>query len=178
MVFGDNVRARKAARALPRTPTQEGEKERRQDHTPSHHRHSNPHINHHRHSTTTQPCHKDTTPNQQCCDSKHTEGWGDTKKKGRTKQRAGPNPNTGHHSTHTTPAIQHGHRANEKGDANISRGGHCHHTPPFNTMPPTTTTHPTIHNAPTHHHEQGRTVRGYPTTRTTQTDTHHHTPHT
>ena len=49
MVFGDNVRARRAARALPRTPTtEEKEKEenvedkRRELHT---HRHSNPHIN-------------------------------------------------------------------------------------------------------------------------------------
>ena len=30
MVFGDNVRARRAARALPRTPTQEGEEEDRE----------------------------------------------------------------------------------------------------------------------------------------------------
>lgn len=30
MVFGDNVRARKAARALPRTPTQDEEEERRE----------------------------------------------------------------------------------------------------------------------------------------------------
>lgn len=32
MVFGDNVRARKAARALPRTPT--GKEEENQDKTP------------------------------------------------------------------------------------------------------------------------------------------------
>jgi hypothetical protein len=53
MVFGDNVRARKAARALPRTPTAKGreegkeERERRRrqqrDHT---------HLTRHRHSTT------------------------------------------------------------------------------------------------------------------------------
>lgn len=43
---------------------------------------------------------------------------------------------------------------------------------------PTTQCHPTIHNAPTHHHDEGGADRGYPTTRTAQTDTPptHHTP--
>nr|DAV39970.1 MAG TPA: hypothetical protein [Caudoviricetes sp.] len=35
---------------------------------------------------------------------------------------------------------------------------------------------PTIHNAPTHHHSEGGADKGYPTTRTAQTHTHH--PHT
>lgn len=81
MVFGDNVRARRAARAPPRTPTQRGRGRRRWEKrerkntplTPSHTAFLPLHINHHRYSTMTQPCHKDTTLNQQCCDSKHRE---------------------------------------------------------------------------------------------------------
>lgn len=62
MVFGDNVRARTAARALPRTPTQEEEKEenkkdKRENHTPSHHRHP-PNIK------PSPPFHNDTTLSQ------------------------------------------------------------------------------------------------------------------
>ena len=79
---------------------------------------------------------------------------------------------------------------------------HTHHTPPFNkttiqqqggtpilngrdnaTAPalpslchPPPQRHPTIHDGPTHHHDEGVAHRGYPTTRTAQTHTHH--PHT
>ena len=76
MVFGDNVRARRAARALPRTPTTRKEEEeeergrerkREEEETgnnePGHHTAHPithpaipiPHINHHRHSTTDTP---------------------------------------------------------------------------------------------------------------------------
>ena len=36
--------------------------------------------------------------------------------------------------------------------------------------------HPPFHNGPTHHRDEGGAHRGYPTTRTAQTNTHH--PHT
>lgn len=91
MVFGDNVRARTAARALPRTPptreTEEEEEDKtRQDskttHTLPHTTHTAipPHTNHHHYSTMTQPCHKHTTLNQQCCDSEHKDRSGKRKR--------------------------------------------------------------------------------------------------
>jgi hypothetical protein len=61
MVFGDNVRARKAARALPRTPTQkEKKKEEKKEKNGLQQTHHHPppfcpNTNHHRHSTMTQP---------------------------------------------------------------------------------------------------------------------------
>ena len=36
---------------------------------------------------------------------------------------------------------------------------------------PTSSRHPTIHDGPTHHHDEGGTDRGYPTTRTARTHT-------
>lgn len=85
-------------------------------------------------------------------------------------------------TTHATPrhstgpqGKQQGGRQHTDGDANIRRGvsntaalhSLCH---PPSTMPPT------IHDGPTHHHDEGRVNRGYPTTQTPQTHTHH--PHT
>ena len=152
VVFGDNVRARKAARALPRTPTHKRKRKRedKRREPPPRTTVLLPNTNHHRHPTMTQPCHKDTTLNQQWCDNKHTQGWDDTRGE-QDNASASPNPNTGHH-THTTPAIQHGHHANGRGAPTRRRGGqrHCrpsitmpphHHnaTPPSTTAPPTTT---------------------------------------
>ena len=84
------------------------------------------HTHHHRHSTMTQPCHKDTTPNQQRRDSKHKR-WEGGKKRGRKTMQegqeqceGGPNPNTGQRTT--PPAIQQGHRVNNKGDADTQTG--------------------------------------------------------
>jgi|GEM_PF-5665511 len=64
-------------------------------------------------------------------------------------QDAGPNPNTGHH-TPATPAIQHGHHANDKGDTNTQTGVgaavpalYHYATPPHNATPPSTTPPPT-----------------------------------
>ena len=81
MVFGDNVRARKAARALPRTPTareEERKRERRRRQATRPHTPPFPtNANHHRHPTMTHPCHKHTTLNQQCCDREHKRGEGE-----------------------------------------------------------------------------------------------------
>lgn len=163
MVFGDNVRARTAARALPRTPTQRGREEERKrkrkrkrmektsngNHTPITPPPFHPTPNHHRHSTMTQSCHKNTTPNQQCCDSKH-KGRGNARGS-ETMQGARPSPNTGI----TAPHPRHSTRVTgqTKGDANTQTRGtasqhppfHCyatHHryaTPPSIVAPPTTT---------------------------------------
>jgi hypothetical protein len=139
MVFGDNVRARRAARALPRTPTirerrerRERREQRRQDRQQESH---------------TPPFHNDTPlsqrhhTNQQCCDSKHKGGREKKRSKPqahttalplhrniqhkgkqnnarRTGQRTAPTPKTRDTTAHTTPAIQHGHHTNQKGDAN------------------------------------------------------------
>ena len=64
MVFGDNVRARRAARALPRTPPtrQEEKKGEETEKTNDKTTHHTPHTAHHRSSAPTQPCHKDTYP--------------------------------------------------------------------------------------------------------------------
>ena len=79
-------------------------------------------------------------------------------------------------TAHTTPAIQRGHKVNNKGDANTQTGMPTTQ-PPF----PHHATHPSprsppFYDGPTHHHNEGGTDRGYPTTRTPQTHTHH--PHT
>ena len=124
MVFGDNVRARRAARALPRTPITRGRRGKRRE---EENKATRPH-------TLTRPP--------------------------------------------TRPALQHGHRANGEGGADIhERGmlvsnGRVSITAPALHSP----CHPTIHNGPTHHHDEGGVDRGYPTTRTPQTHTHH--PHT
>ena len=101
MVFGDNVRARRAARALPRTPTQrrgrerrKEEEDKRQDHTPSH-----------------------TTAIPPCCDREHKRWKGKEERrrgnargtrqrkrngnnvKGRTQSQHGDT--THHHSRHS-----------------------------------------------------------------------------
>lgn len=154
----------------------------------------------------TQPCHKNTTLNQQYCDNEHKgrRGGQDTtpppyfpthNKHGNTRQKrdgdntrgAGqckvPDPIRRQGITaHTTPAIQKGHRVNDKGDANTQTG-----TPTFDgesvTLPPFphhathhSLYHTTIHDGPTLHHDEGGVDRGYPTTRTAQTHTSH--PHT
>ena len=70
-------------------------------------------------------------------------------------------------TTHTTP--RHSIRPQDKrqGGHQHTDGGHQHtaalHSP----------CHPTIHNGPTLHNDEGGTDRGYPTTRTAQTHTHH-----
>lgn len=70
-----------------------------------------------------------------------------------------------------------------KGGRHHTNGGHRHstesqqHYRPSLTMPPHhPLCHPPFCDGPTHHHEEGEGGRGYPTTRTPQTHTHH--PHT
>lgn len=111
--------------------------------------------------TNTQPL------NQQCCDSEHGEGWDNTRES-ITTQGAGPNPNTRHHTTHTPPAIQqergHHHTHGRGSTSQPHHSSPCHPThhatPPSTIATPSTTT-------------MGVADRGYPTTRTPQTDTHH-----
>lgn len=97
-------------------------------------------------------------------------------------ERGEPNPKTGHHSTHHSrhsiepQGKRQGGRQHTDGDTNIQRG--VSNTPPFTHH----ATHhplcrPTVQDGPTHHHDEGVADRGYPTTRTAQTDTHTHTTH-
>ena len=76
-----------------------------------------------------------------------------------------------HHSCHST------------GPPHKQQGGHHTQDGEANTQPPFThhathhpLCHPTIHDGPTLHHDEGGADKGYPTTRTPQTHTHH--PHT
>lgn len=101
---------------------------------------------------------------------------GSNSKTGNTVKRTGTTQDKGTTHTPTTPAIQQGHRVNDKGDTNTQTGSPA-------TQPPFThhathhpLCHPTIHDGPTHHHCEGGADRGYPTTRTPQTHVHH--PHT
>lgn len=175
MVFGDNVRARRAARALPRTPTQRGrEKEKKRGEGMSPH---------------TPPFHNDTTLNQQCCDSKHKRWEGGKKERrgnargARTMQDAGPKTKTGHHSTpppfnKTTKQTREGTPTRTGGDANIQWGAsnttalHSPYHPPSAMPPP-------FRNGPTHHHCEGGDAQRIPH-HTNSTNTHspptHHTP--
>ena len=146
MVFGDNVRARWAARALPRTPTtkkreRQEEKDKRRDHSHTHpsHRHSTthrvdsahhaphallPNTNHRRHSTMTQPCHKHTTLNQQCCDSKHKKrgrGTGQYER-GVGQCKVPAQSEHGEQHTPTTPRHSTGPPRKRKGDTTRRRG--------------------------------------------------------
>lgn len=178
VVFGDNVRARKAARALPRTPTQRGRgegkktRQRGQDHTPLTHRHSNPHTNHQRHFTMTQPCHKTHPLNQQCCDSRHKEG----------KRRI--QPFTIRHHTHPhTLALQRSRLANKKGEPQYQAGGsilHPRHSSPY--RPSHNTPLPPFNGDTTqtgggHQHTDGRATITAPTLQRYATPPHHATHH-
>lgn len=101
------------------------------------------------------------------------EGQDNTK--GKTQSEHGDNTHPPH------PAIQQGHRANDKGDANTQKGdtntqdgeGQHRSTRPSFTMPPT------IHDGPTHHHCEGEGGQRIPH-HTNNTDTHspptRHTP--
>lgn len=90
-------------------------------------------------------------------------------------QSASPNPNTGI-TAHTTPAIQHGHRANGRGTPHTD--GRVNTTEPALHSPchPTSSCHPTIRDSHPLYHDEGGVTEGYPTTRTLQRHTHH--PHT
>nr|DAI00468.1 MAG TPA: hypothetical protein [Caudoviricetes sp.] len=79
----------------------------------------------------TQPCHKDTALNQQCRDREHKWWKGEEGRqckrdknnvKGRTQSEHGDNTQP------AAPAIQKGHRVNDKGDANTRTGGRQHST--------------------------------------------------
>lgn len=113
------------------------------------------------------------------------EGGLDNTREDWTIRGARPNPKTGHHNTYhsrhsTGPQGKRQGGANmQTGDANIQRGCQQRDTPPFLTMPPHhPLCHPTIRDSPTHHHDEGGAHRGYPTTQTAQTHTHHlHTTH-
>ena len=89
MVFGDNVRARRAARALPRTPTRRGKGKGRGEEKDEITHTARPAI-----PPQHEPNHKDTTLNQQCCDSKH--------KTGRREEQDQPPRTTAIHNAHTT----------------------------------------------------------------------------
>ena len=151
-----------------------GGKKRTTRHTPHATRHTHPAIhNTRRHASShIAPCH-------------HTQDRRGTRQRegDKTMRRGGSNPNTGHHNTHHS---RHSTRPPHKRDGGHQHtdGGHQHsrevnHTaalpllchpppqrhPPPTIAPPTTTT-------------RGRADRGYPTTRTPQTDSHlHHTTH-
>lgn len=87
-----------------------------------------------------------------------------------------PNPNTGTTRNPPLPPFN-GATTQTEGEAPHTRRGGQQHCHPSLTMPPHhPLCHPTIHDGPTHHHEEGGTYRGCPTTRTAQTHTHH--PHT
>ena len=221
MVFGDNVRARRAARALPRTPTAKRKRRREEEDTPSHLPSPTalpPNTNHHRYSTMTQPCHKHTTLNQQYCDNGHTR-WMGRESNGtqftHNTQHTTHNPPPPFTSTHHLPishCIMPPHTRRKRNETtrreqdNVkgrtqSEDGAPQHTPlpPFNrtttqtgrghqhtdgrvsvTAPtlhqpchPTSSCHPPPNDSPTHPHDEGGAHRGYPTTRTPQTHTHH-----
>ena len=139
-MFGDNVRARWAARALPRTPTHKKEKEKEEEDREDKQRELHTH-----HPPPFQPTHKpsplfhnDTPltrrhhPKQQHCDSKHTE-----------ENEEEQNGNTVPHTTH--------------------------HTPP-SPFTPHTTPHLTLHHATTHKAEKKQgTQKGNRTTRRCRT---------
>ena len=94
-----------------------------------------------------------------------------------TRERGPHTRTTPRHSTRP-PNKQKGDATHQKGDADSKREGHRHSAHPSLTMPPHPITPP---HHPRHPHpppSRGGAVRGYPTTRTAQTDTHHHTPHT
>lgn len=102
--------------------------------------------------------------------------------KGRTPSGDGALQHTPRHSTQPPSKQQRGHQHWTKGTPTHRRG-----TPTFNGEASNTATlhspchpppqrHPTIHDGPTLHHREGGRGRGYPTTRTPQTHTHH--PHT
>lgn len=106
MVFGDNVRARKAARALPRTPTtrrrQREEEDKQRDHTPT----AIPQPTQHNCSNTTAiPPHTTALPHPQQT-RHHTNGRGNrdnTRGKRGQYEEGGPIQRWGHHTTHHTP---------------------------------------------------------------------------
>lgn len=170
MVFGDNVRARKAARALPRTPTQRGRGRGTKAHAP-----------HPRHSTMTQPRHKNTALNQQCCDKEHggerrKEGEARRCKRGKTCEGEDPIQAQGQH-TPPHPAIQRDHHT-RRGTPHTRRGDQQHSRPSL-TMPPTTTTAPHHPRWPHPPPRRGGSRQRIPH-HTNSTDTHspptHHTP--
>ena len=136
MVFGDNVRARMAARALPRTPTQRGrrrerrrgEEGRRRDHTPHTPPSRSPHSN-----TATQQ-HKEkgdstTRGNVMQKEDRTMRNAGSNPKTGNTMKRTGTTQDKGttqqhHHSRHSIgpQSKQQGGRQHTDGDAAIRRG--------------------------------------------------------
>lgn len=126
------------------------------------------HHTHHTHHT--QQTHKGRRGTGQ-----HEREWDNTRCRTQSKDRA---------SQHMPPAIQHGHRVNDKGGANTQTGdtnirreasnttalhSPCH---PPSAMPPT------IHNGPTHHPRRGGSGQRIPShTNTTDTHTYPHATH-
>nr|DAV39969.1 MAG TPA: hypothetical protein [Caudoviricetes sp.] len=146
MVFGDNVRARRAARALPRTPPtrQEEKKGEETEKTNDKTTHHTPHTTHHTPplfcpNTTLSQRH---IPNQQCCDSKH-------KKEDENKVLTTNTPPLLHTATRRRRgagryersgdnAKTRGHRK-ENGDSTRQGDTHTPAHPPFNTATTQTT---------------------------------------
>ena len=152
MVFGDNVRARRAARALPRTPPtreiEEEEKEEKDKHETTHH--TPPHFpTHNKHGNTKQKGNGNDTR-----ETDNVKGDG-------TMQGAGPNPNTGTTRNPPLPPFN-GTTTQTEGGHQHTDGERQHSTGRPATQPPFPhhathhpLCHPTIHDGPTLHHDEG-----------------------
>ena len=232
MVFGDNVRARKAARALPRTPptreTKEEEEETEKANEETTHTYTHPHpppfhntaqqdnthttlkhtpqhiksrqrtVDTTRPSTQHKPSplfHNDTTLSQrhgtkstmlrqgtQTVDRRRGEERRSNARGTRQCEGEYPIRTRGQHTT-TTPRHSIGPQGKRQGGTPTRRRGRQHadgETGSTAALPspchPPPQRHPTVHDSPTLHHNEGGADRGYPTTRTPQTHTHH--PHT
>ena len=173
MVFGDYARARWAARVLPRTPTQRGREEEDREKRKTATR---PHTTHTTHTTATQRGNRQHDTRE--CNTRGTRQCGMPdliQRQGTLRRRRGQHKTRGQHNNTplppfngTTTQTEGGHHTQD-GEASNTAALHspCH---PPSAMPPT------IHDGPTLHHDEGGADRGYPTTRTAHTDTHH--PHT
>lgn len=94
------------------------------------------------------------------------------------KRNGAPHTPPSHHSTRPPRQTEGGHQHQTEGQRHKTGGSPSQH-PPFNHHATHhRTPHPTIHDGPATTTMRGRADRGYPTTRTPQEDTHHHTPHT
>lgn len=105
-----------------------------------------------------------------------TRGTDNVKGGGRHNARCQPQPEHGDNTQPTTPAIQRDHHANKRGTPHTRRGGQQHNRPSLTTPPTIRHAAPPSTTAPPTTTTKGEAHRGYPTTRTAQTHTHH--PHT
>lgn len=117
MVFGDNVRARRAARALPRTPTQKERRreERKGDKKYIHHTY----LSHHRRSTTHTQCDMTCTTT-----TAHTTHEEPTATVGTTRPLRPPRTNHHRHSAITQPCHKDTHPNQQCCDSEHNEGQH------------------------------------------------------